>query len=268
VITNTQMSLPLKVDIYQDNAVIHVFDRIEPATFKELEEALRNLVQIKNFFYKKSPKATFEIPKSPAEKKIVLEESGHKFLINLAEYLDTGLFLDHRETRRWIASQSLNKVVLNTFAYTGSFSVYAATGGAARTYSVDISAVYCNWSKENLALNELPPETNWVVKMDTLEYFRYAKKKALLFDIIIIDPPTFANGKNGSFSIQRDHAKLINSALELLNPGGIILFSTNYKEFRMDRRAISNGRITEKTDTIPPDFVGTQPHRCYSISKG
>lgn len=262
------MSLPLTVDIYQDNAVIHVLDRIEPATFKELEEALSKQLQVKDFFYKKSPKDTFDIPQSPAEKKLVLEEYGHKFLINLAEYLDTGLFLDHRETRKWIGSQSLNKVVLNTFAYTGSFSVYAAKGGANRTYSVDISGVYCNWTKENLALNELPLETNWVVKMDTLEYFRYAKKKALLFDIIILDPPTFANSKNGSFSIQRDHAQMINNALELLNPKGFILFSSNYKEFRMDRREITRGRISEKTDTIPPDFAGTQPHRCYIIAKG
>jgi 23S rRNA G2069 N7-methylase RlmK/C1962 C5-methylase RlmI len=267
LINNIQFSLPLTVDIYQDNALIHVLGQIESAVYKELESVLRELVQVKHFFYKKSPKDEFVIPQSPAGGKIVQQEFDCKFLVNLTDYMDTGLFLDHRETRKWIGSQSINKIVLNTFAYTGSFSIYAAKGGASRTYSVDISSVYCNWIKENLNINELPLENNWVIKMDTQEYFRYAKKKNLIFDIIIIDPPTFANSKNGSFSLQKDHPQLINRALEVMAPGGFILFSNNYKEFRMNRQEISPCLIREKTDTLPPDFSGTQPHHCFIISK-
>jgi 23S rRNA G2069 N7-methylase RlmK/C1962 C5-methylase RlmI len=145
--------------------------------------------------------------------------------------------------------------------------VYAAGAGAVKTYSVDISRVYCQWIKNNLALNGLPLENNWIYKMDTLEFFQYAKKKQLLFDIIIIDPPTFSKNKGRSFSVQKDHPELINRALELLMPAGFILFSTNFKEFRMMQSDLSACHIQEKMDSIPPDFSGAAPHRCFIISK-
>lgn len=207
-----------------------------------------------------------DIPVSP-EKKIFQEEYGHRFIINLSDYLDTGLFLDHRETRKWIQSLSRGKSVLNTFAYTGSFSVYAACGGAAATYSVDLSRVYCEWIKENLALNGLSPENNLVYKMDTLEFLRYARKKGLVFDIIIIDPPTFSKNKGKSFSVQKDHPVLINEALDILSPSGFILFSNNYREFKINYREIKASSVKEKKNSIPPDFSGGMPHRCYIISR-
>jgi 23S rRNA (cytosine1962-C5)-methyltransferase len=263
---NNDRWLPITVEIYQDNAVIHVFEEITSQVLTELEQALKEVIQAKEFFYKKNSKEEFILPESPA-KKIVQEEYGHKFLINLSEYLDTGLFLDHRETRQWIAAQSSNKIVLNTFAYSGSFSVYAAAAGAAKTYSVDISRVYCEWIKENLALNNLPIESNWVAKMDTLEFFQYAKKRSLVFDIIIIDPPTFSKNKGKSFSVQKDHPALINRALELLSPGGFILFSNNYREFRMIQKELQPCLVKEKLDLVPPDFLHNSPHRCYIITK-
>ena len=132
---------------------------------------------------------------------------------------------------------------------------------------MDISSVYCEWIKENLALNRLSPENNWVYKMDSLEYFKYAKKKKLIFDIIIIDPPTFSKNKGKSFSVQQDHPKLINGALEVLSPSGFILFSSNYKEFRMTQKDLLPCVIIEKLNIISPDFSGTQPHRCFVIKK-
>jgi 23S rRNA (cytosine1962-C5)-methyltransferase len=255
---------PLTIDIYCDNAVIHVFEASALTVLDELEGVLREVVQIKDFFYKKNSKEDFVLPLSQP-KKIVQEEYGHKFSVNLSDYLDTGLFLDHRETRHWIAGQSQNKVVLNTFAYSGSFTIYAASSGAVKTYSVDISRVYCEWIKENLALNNLSIEDNWVAKMDTLEFFQYAKKKKLVFDIIIIDPPTFSKNKGKSFSVQKDHPKLINNALELLTPSGFILFSNNYREFRMSQRDLHPCIVKEKLDLIPPDCFGLSPHRCYII---
>jgi 23S rRNA (cytosine1962-C5)-methyltransferase len=254
------------VDIYQDNAVIHIFGYIEPEILTELQQVLKNVIHVKDFFYKKNSKENLIIPEVP-RKKIVQEEYGHRFLVNLSDYLDTGLFLDHRETRKWIADQSKNKIVLNTFAYTGSFTIYAASAGATKTYSIDISRVYCQWIKDNLALNELPAEKNWVYKMDTLEFFRYAKKKNLLFDIIIIDPPTFSNNKGKSFSVQKDHPRLIDGAIEVLSPCGFILFSNSYSEFQVTQKDLRKCVIKEKLDTIPPDCFGTKSHRCFIITK-
>jgi len=266
LINDTQNVLPVAVDIYQDNAVIHVFSFVAEEKYRELEAALRTNLCINGFFYKKNSRDNFVVPESPT-KKIIQEEFGCQFLVNLSNYLDTGLFLDHRETRRWIAGQSRDKTVLNAFAYSGSFTIYAAIAGALKTYSVDISRVYCEWIKENLALNKQSLEDNWVYKMDTLEFFQYAIKKKLLFDIIIIDPPTFSNNKGKSFSVQKDYPKLINSALEILSTRGFILFSNNYQGFRMMPKELLPCVVTEKLDTIPPDFSGTQPHRCFIIRK-
>jgi 23S rRNA G2069 N7-methylase RlmK/C1962 C5-methylase RlmI len=264
LINNTLKILPLTVDIYQDNAVIHMFNYVESERLKTLEHALKQILQVNSFFYKKKTIENLVLPPSPS-KKIIQEEYGNRFLVNLSDYLDTGLFLDHRETRKWIGSQSQNKIVLNTFAYTGSFTVYAAKGGASKTFNVDISSVYCEWIKENLALNDLSLDNNWIYKMDTLEFFKYAKRKKLKFDIIIIDPPTFSKNKGKSFSVQNDHPGLINGALELLSSSGLILFSNNYKGFRMAQKDLLPCIIKEKLDAIPPDFYGTQPHRCFII---
>ncbi|MBN1189911.1 MAG: class I SAM-dependent rRNA methyltransferase [Dehalococcoidales bacterium] len=256
----------MTVDIYQDNAVIRVLSFTAPELLKELEQVLKTILHIKSFFYKNNSGENILVPESPP-KKIILEEYNHRFLVNLSDYLDTGLFLDHRETRKWIAGQARHKTILNTFAYSGAFTVYAASAGAQKTCSVDISSVYCEWTKENLALNGLSPEQNWVYKMDTLDFLKYAKKKNILFDIVIIDPPTFSNNKGKSFSVQKDHPKLIKEALEVLAPSGFILFSSNYREFRLTYKKLPRCVIKEKPDTIPPDYSGTRPHRCFIISK-
>lgn len=265
LISNINSNLPLAVDIYEDNAVIHLFGAIEDGTLKNLEAALKEKIGIADFFYKNRTKQALKLP-AAGKKEIIIEEYGHKFVINLSDYLDTGLFLDHRETRKWIGGLSKGKSVLNTFAYTGSFSVYAACGGAIKTHSVDLSRIYCEWIKKNLTLNGLQSETNWVFKMDTLEYFKYAKRKKLSFDIIIIDPPTFSKNKRRNFSVQRDHPVLINAALEILAPHGFILFSNNFKEFRMQKEKLARCNVKEKSDTIPPDFADCVPHRCFKIS--
>lgn len=256
--------LPVAIDIYKDNAVIHLFSRVELETTLALESVLRTHFGIIDFFYKNRTKMDIELPQS-SNKEITINEFGNKFHINLSDYLDTGLFLDHRETRRWIGQQSRNKTVLNTFAYSGSFSIYAARGGATKTYSVDLSKTYCEWIKKNVELNNLPPEKNWIYKMDTFEFFRYARRKQLIFDIIIIDPPTFSRNKGNAFSLQKDHPRLINEALELLAPEGFILFSNNYRDFSLSRDLIKTDHIEQKEDTIPPDFAESIPHWCYIV---
>ncbi len=253
------------VDIYNDNAVIHVFDQSFLPLRDRCEEDLKKLLAIKRFFYKNKSKDDIVLPVAEHHE-TEIKEYGCRFHLNLSDYLDTGLFLDHRETRRWVASQSAGRTVLNTFAYTGSFSVHAGRAGAVKTISVDLSKTYCEWIKKNLALNDLSPETNWVYKMDTLEFFKYAKKKGLTFDIIVIDPPTFSRNKGQSFSVQNDHPALISDALALLRPGGFILFSTNDQEFRLNRSELKGCKIEEKKDLIPPDFEGSIPHRCFIIT--
>lgn len=253
----------LAVDIYKDKAVIHVFGQMPSKA--ELEAKIRKAVPVTGFFYKdRRGKGAGEALKAPHEE-IIVEEYGHKFLINLSDYLDVGLFLDHRETRKWIESQSLGKQVLNTFAYTGSFSVYAAAGGAEKTTSVDLSETYCDWIKKNLTLNEFPPEKNWVYKMDTLEFFRYAKRKGLTYDIIIIDPPTFSKNKGKTFSVERDYPALINGALELLRDDGFILFSNNCTTFHLDRSRLQPCQVEEIKHLKAPDFEGWFSHWCYKI---
>ena len=169
--------------------------------------------------------------------------------------MDTGLFLDHRETRKWISGFCENKIVLNTFAYTGSFSVYCSRAGASKTVSVDLSKTYTEWIRENLNLNGCNEEKNWVYKMDTLEFFRYAKRKEMKFDIIIIDPPTFSKNKGKSFSVQKDHGALLEGAISILNEGGFIMFSNNCLTFRMSEEILRKYNVEDITGNfLPVDF--------------
>lgn len=255
--------LPLAIDIYKDNAVIHLFAPISDEKMKDVEQELTKYYRCKKFFYKNRTKNDINLPQTQ-KKEFPVEEYGHKFWCNLSDYLDTGLFLDHRETRKWIQKESKDKTVLNTFAYTGSFSIYAAAGGAKKTYSVDLSGTYCDWIKKNLELNHLPPEKNWVYKMDTREFFRYAKKKNLTFDIIIIDPPSFSRNKGNSFSVQQDHPELINAALEVLNPEGFIVFSNNKQDFRLNKEKLLPCKVQNiQPQTIPADFTEKNIHYCF-----
>jgi 23S rRNA G2069 N7-methylase RlmK/C1962 C5-methylase RlmI len=274
----TDSAYPLTIDIYHDNAVINIYEKIEKERIHILEKELIKNYSIKEFFFKNRSRTplNFLPNKQHQKKEITVTENGHKFLCNLSDYQDTGLFLDHRENRQWIKQHSKNKIILNTFAYTGSFTVYAACGGAAKTYSVDLSGTYCDWIRENLKLNNLTEAQNWIYKMDTLEFFKYAAKKNLKFDIIIIDPPTFSKNKNNNFSVQKDHPALINAALALLTPDGFILFSNNYRDFKINLPQIKDpftGRLPKvaQKDRIPKDFpyrsAKNKIHHCFIIKR-
>lgn len=254
------------IDIYGKNAVVHVFDKVALANKSELEAALKKTIGVEEIFYKDRTKGNvLKLPSSPA-KKITVTEYGATFECNLGEYLDIGLFLDHRETRQKVRKESAGKVILNTFAYTGSFSVHAALGGATKTYSVDLSKTYCEWIKRNMELNNLPLEQNWVYKMDTLEFFRYAQRKNLMFDIIVIDPPTFSRNKKETFHVQKDHVELLTEAGKILNKDGYIMFSNNYTEFKLEEEKLPQFVIEDLT-MIPPDFDGALPHIAYALTK-
>ena len=172
-----------------------------------------------------------------SKQSITMNEHGALFKINLWDYLDTGLFLDHRKTRQIVAKKSKNKSLLNLFAYTGSVSVQAALHGASSITTVDMSNTYLNWAQDNFALNKLNGHKYQFIQADCLDWL---KKNTTAFDIVFIDPPTFSNSKRmeDSFDVQRDHVALITDALKSLAPGGEIFFTNNKRNFKMDFEAM------------------------------
>jgi 23S rRNA (cytosine1962-C5)-methyltransferase len=206
-----------------------------------------------------------------AEKRseFVVEENGLKFIVNLSDYLDTGLFLDHRVTREKVRGDAKDKRVLNLFSYTGSFSVYAASGEANEVVTVDLSNTYLDWAKRNMQLNGFIDLSKYkVIQADVLQYLNTVPEN--YSDIIILDPPTFSNSKRMEdiLDIQRDHAKLINDCLRILRSGGKIYFSTNYKKFVLEKTSIQTSLIKDITkQTTPFDFEGRINRVCYLIEK-
>jgi 23S rRNA (cytosine1962-C5)-methyltransferase len=198
-----------------------------------------------------------------------VREQGLKFKINLTDYLDTGLFLDHRITRAMIRGVSEGKKVLNLFCYTGSFSVYAAAGGAREVVSVDLSKTYLKWATENMELNGFyDPVTHSYVHEDVKQWL--GTLPPAYFDLVIMDPPTFSNSKRMEdfLDIQRDHPVLINQVITAMRPGGILYFSTNFSRFQIQTEALRDCRVKDITKaTTPFDFQGKLNRFCYLIQK-
>lgn len=200
---------------------------------------------------------------------ITVQEQGLKFIVNLTDYLDTGLFLDHRITRKIFSDICKDKNILNLFCYTSSFSVYAANAGAASVTSVDLSKTYLKWSEENFALNHLQKNNAYhFIHADVKQYLKTLP--ANQFDVVIMDPPTFSNSKRMKdiLDIQRDHVILINDVLKAIKPGGILFFSTNFSQFTIDIENINSKNIKDITNaTTPFDFEGRLKRWCYKIEK-
>jgi 23S rRNA (guanine2445-N2)-methyltransferase / 23S rRNA (guanine2069-N7)-methyltransferase len=198
-----------------------------------------------------------------------VEEGGLKFLVNLSDYLDTGLFLDHRITRGMVRDAAAGKRFLNLFAYTGSFTVYAAAGGATETTTVDLSANYLEWAEENLRINGLAGPQHRFVREDSLEFVHRLGRKDE-FDLAVVDPPTFSNSKRLDYDwdVQRDHAVLLNKLIEHMSPGGVIYFSTNSRRFKLDEDTLAGVSIREiSKQTVPEDFRNKRIHRCWRLIK-
>ncbi|HQU15678.1 MAG: 23S rRNA (guanine(2445)-N(2))/(guanine(2069)-N(7))-methyltransferase [Chromatiales bacterium 21-64-14] len=195
---------------------------------------------------------------------------GLRFLVNFTDYLDTGLFLDHRPIRALIRQLAPGRRFLNLFGYTGSATVCAAAGGAVATTTVDLSRTYLDWAQRNLALNGLAGADHTLVQADCLEWLR-APSRPGAFDLIFLDPPTFSTSKrmSGTFDVQRDHAALIQDALRWLAPGGVLLFSTNFRRFRLDAAALPGLEIEDiSRDTLPRDYVRSpRIHQCWRITR-
>ena len=177
----------------------------------------------------------------------VVEEQGLKFWVNLSDFLDTGLFLDHRLTRARVRDEAAGKRFLNLFGYTGSFSVYAAAGGAVSTTTVDLSNTYCDWAVRNLELNGFRGPRHEVVRSDVVRWVRQAAERAPKFDLAVLDPPSFSASKKmeGSFNVQADHPRLVAEVAALLSPRGVLYFSTNYQGFELDEEIARRFRADE-----------------------
>ena len=204
-----------------------------------------------------------------SEQDFVVREGGHRFIVNLTDHLDTGLFLDHRETRALVGQRAGGKRVLNLFCYTGSFSVYAANGGAASTTSVDLSKTYLDWAARNFSLNGLDMGRNRLVQADAMRFLALGRASVERYDLIVLDPPSFSNSKRmqGVLDMQRDHVELIRDCVGLLSRGGELLFSTNLRNFRLDASALQDIAMEEISErTVPLDFRNRRIHSCWRIA--
>jgi 23S rRNA (guanine2445-N2)-methyltransferase / 23S rRNA (guanine2069-N7)-methyltransferase len=195
-------------------------------------------------------------------------EGGLRFLVNFDDYLDTGLFLDHRLTRARLRELAPSRRFLNLFGYTGAATVYAAAGGAIATTTVDLSRTYLDWARRNLELNGFVGREHVRVQADVLEWLRGAPAGG--WDLVFLDPPTFSNSKRmaGTLDVQRDHAGLIGAAARLLAPGGVLVFSTNNSRFELDAAAL-RGLLVEDVSraTIPKDFErNPRIHSCFILT--
>lgn len=263
---------PFLIDLYEDRLVWSVL------TEKEEDEVPEDLFALaseatgiaRSRFHVKTRQKQVgkdQYAKVAGEEEILtVREGGLKFLVNLTDYLDTGLFLDHRWTRSYVRDLSGGLKMLNLFAYTGSFSVYAAHGGAFETTTVDLSQNYLDWAKRNMELNGFTGPRHRYLRRDVLEFLRTETK--LRYDLIVLDPPTFSNSKkmDGTLDVQRDHPELIRGCLKMLNPDGWLVFSNNFQKFHLNTKALPPCTAQDISSfTIPRDFKKTA-HRCWLIT--
>ena len=200
----------------------------------------------------------------------VVTEGDCRLWVNFEDYLDTGLFLDHRPTRLMIGREAQGKHFLNLFGYTGSATVHAALGGAASTTSVDMSRTYLDWARRNLELNGIKGYDHELIQADCLAWLEQAAAGGLRKDdLIFLDPPTFSHSKRmeGAFDVLRDHPGLIRTAMKPLNPEGRLIFSTNARKFRLDRETLADLVVEDiSASTIPKDFErNPRIHRCWIL---
>jgi len=197
-------------------------------------------------------------------------EGGYRFWVNFEDYLDTGLFLDHRSTRALLGGWAAGKRFLNLFAYTGTATVYAAKGGALTTTSVDLSRTYLQWAQRNLDLNGIGGQRHELIQADCLQWLEQTAGRRQ-FDLILLDPPSFSTSKrmHTTLDVQRDHVALIGAAAKLLAPGGRLVFSTNLRQFKMDTELLGGLDFKDISRlTLPKDFErNSRIHNCWEIQR-
>lgn len=205
------------------------------------------------------------------EQKIIVSERDLQFYVNPFDFVDTGLFSDHRDTRQMIREAAGGKDFLNLYCYTATFSCYAAKGGARSTLSVDRSESVLQWARENMTLNGVGPDSNRIIQAHALDFLKKAGRSGPQFDLAVVDPPSFSTTRtrNLQFDIVADHPHLLEAVMAVMRDGGIIFFSTNHQDFTPRMESLTTADIQEITDlTIPEDYVRKRApiHRCWRIT--
>lgn len=267
---------PLTIDVYGEHAYVQTWEGKETEALLPLRASIAEVVAALTgvdagrcrFQDRRRQREFSQYEKmSTTGQRFVVQEAGLQFWVNLRDYVDSGLFLDHRATRARVRSLAAGRTFLNLFCYTGSVTVHAAAGGAASTTSVDLSRTYLRWARDNLKLNGLLDPRHEFVQADCLTWLRGQDRR---FDLIFLDPPTFSKSKRmaTTFDVQRDHIPLLQDALHLLAPGGQLLFSSNRRNFRLDSEALFGFQVRDITRaTLDKDFERKRPpaHQCFRI---
>lgn len=269
---------PFLIDVYKDHVVIYdKTELIDEGKDKHLIAiaAVQKVLQTpsENLILKRRERQKGEQQYQRIERKnqrIEVLENGYPVLVNLWDYLDTGLFIDHRPTRYFFLKNSKDKKVLNLFCYTGVVSLMAALGGA-KTTSVDLSGNYLNWAKDNFNLNNLDLNLHRFIEQDVLEFLKHASEwpdYKHSFDMIFLDPPTFSNSKDmqQDFEVERDQKELILRTMKFLKPNGVLYFSTNKRKFKLDPSFIDEFNVKTTTEkTIPIDCHDQKIHHSFEF---
>jgi 23S rRNA (cytosine1962-C5)-methyltransferase len=272
---------PFLIELYEDKVYVSEYKRRHLMSDEEHEEWMKQCKEVmeevlsiptENIFLrmrqrKEGRQGQYQ-KVDEARSEFIVCENDLKFIVNLSDYLDTGLFLDHRITRQMTKELSNGKRVLNLFCYTGSFSVYAAAGNASKVVSVDLSKTYLNWAERNMQINFPDFKNHEIIHADVKQYLKIIAENS--FDLIVMDPPTFSNSKRMEdfLDIQKDHVELINDCMKALTEKGILFFSTNYTKFQLDANKINASEIKNITkQTTPFDFAGKLKRQCWRITR-
>ena len=269
------------IDCYGDR--IHIAEYAPPATvdaqqarvrLREVKNAVRQVFEVvpSNIVLKTRERQRgqqqYQRQGDTGQMQTVFEAPA-KFWVNLEDYLDTGLFLDHRRVRRLLGELAAGKRFLNLFCYTASATVHAALGGATQSLSVDMSSTYLEWAERNFTLNEINLRQHRVLRADCVQWMKEQAERRERWDLIFLDPPSFSNSKrmHATLDIQRDHVALIEDAMRLLSDLGTLVFSTNRRGFRLDHAALSRYQVEDLTAaSFDPDFErGRTQHRVFRL---
>ncbi|MCO4795299.1 MAG: class I SAM-dependent methyltransferase [Bacteriovoracaceae bacterium] len=267
---------PFIVEIFKEHSVVWkktdiIIDKEKSHHFDELIEAIQDVMGIEKEKIhikertKKSGQDQYE-KLAKTQSTFPVKEYELEYLVNLEDYLDTGLFLDHRPLRQEIQKMNGTGRMLNLFCYTGSVSVAAAKAGF-QTYSIDLSKTYLEWARENLKLNDFDREDHILLNTDVLEWLE-KEKDMVPFDLIFFDPPTFSNSKSmkRTFEVEKDHLWMIDKCMELLSKDGVLYFSNNKRKFKLDNILLEKYLIKDKSEkSIPQDFHDRKIHNLFEV---
>ncbi len=267
---------PYIVELHKDVAVIwdKSDDDIDAEKFDHFNHVVNGTKEVlaleeENIIVKKRFRQTEDVRYEKLEKEkreLITREKDAQFILNLSDYLDTGLFLDHRPLRETVFKNSKDKKVLNLFSYTCSVSVFAALGGAREVVSVDMSKTYLDWGKRNFELNAIDVNNHKFIQENCLEFLESDHRR---YDLIFLDPPTFSNSKrmDDTFDVERDQENLVNLCMKRLHPDGILYFSNNKRKFKFASILYEYFEVKDITfSTIPEDFHDKKIHHAYKIT--